>query len=94
MQVAYRLFQLESRMAAQLGLQRPASVISRIDGLFRDDYARAVNALGLDRTGKTLCMLLDLNLTESMKTMDPSELPRHFAYDPSALSGKGAVIQI
>jgi hypothetical protein len=39
-------------------------------------------------------MLLDLNLTESMKTMDPSELPRHFAYDPSALSGKGAVIQI
>lgn len=81
-------------MAAQRGVQRPASVINRIDALFGGAYAKAVNPIGLERTGKTPCVLRETNLTQAMKTTDPSELPRHFAYDPSALLGKGAVIQI
>ncbi len=94
LQLAYCLYQLETRMAEQLGLRRPASVISRIDALFRGEYASAANAIGLERNGKTLCMMLETRLTETMKTMNPSELPFRFAYDPSAMLGKGAVIQI
>jgi hypothetical protein len=81
----------EGLMANELGLPEPDSWRDRCETLFMQTYAAQADALGLSRNQVTFQALLDLTIPEEAMSMDFTELPKHFVFDPWLGMGRGGI---
>lgn len=77
LQHARDLYQSETALAGELKLQEPIFHLSRVERLFRDDYAVAREALGIDGDHRICAALLSIDVPAHLTQMAPGELHRH-----------------
>lgn len=90
-QAAKTMYLNEGLMANELGLVEPESWRDRCETLFMTTYAAQADAIGLSRNLITFKALLDLEVPAEALSMDYSELPKHFVFDPWLGMGRGGI---